>query len=138
MKQRNTVQRTLVMEAAKALHHPTADEIYHKIAAAHPTVSRGTVYRNLSLLVGQGALRKVAVPDAADRFDITLQDHYHIQCRVCGRVADADLPYQTGLLSRVGNSGGYRVEDHDIILRGVCPDCQRQTENANHTTAVFG
>lgn len=124
MKLRNTLQKILVLDAAQSLPHPTADEVHRRISAVHPTVSRGTVYRNLNLLVGQGRLRKVTVPGGADHFDATLCDHYHMYCRVCGRVTDAKLPYQASLLENIPDAQGYVIEQHDIILRGVCPDCR--------------
>lgn len=124
MNYRNTIQRDLVLEAARNLSHPTADEIYAKVTSVHPSVSRGTVYRNLGLLITQGKLRKVALPGAADHFDITVGDHYHIHCRGCGRVVDADLPYQAELLDCLGDTQGYVVEGHDICIRGLCPVCR--------------
>lgn len=127
MNYRNTIQRDLVLEAARSLDHPTADEIYNKVTLAHPTVSRGTVYRNLASLIAQAKLRKVPLPSAADRYDITLRDHYHIRCRGCGRVVDADLPYQSELLDSIRDPQGFLLEDHDICFQGLCPDCQSVT-----------
>ena len=51
MKNRNTIQRSLVLEAVNKLQcHATADQIYAEIVKEHPTISRATVYRNLNLL----------------------------------------------------------------------------------------
>ena len=51
MKNRNTIQRTLVLETVRKLRcHATADQIYEEITKEHPTISKATVYRNLSLL----------------------------------------------------------------------------------------
>lgn len=133
MKTRNTLQKSLVMDAVNSLPHPTADQVYHRVTAAHPTISRGTVYRNLGLLVRQGALRRVEVPAAADRFDVTVAGHYHIRCRICGRVDDSPLTYQPCLIDSIPDTGGYLVEDHDIMLRGICPACRTRLESENHT-----
>lgn len=52
---RNTIQRSLVLEAVNKLHcHATADEIYREIIKTHPHISRATVYRNLNLLSDRG------------------------------------------------------------------------------------
>ena len=60
MKNRNTIQRTLVLEAVNTLQcHATADEIYEAIAKEHPSVSKATVYRNLNLLSEMGEIRKI-------------------------------------------------------------------------------
>ena len=51
MKHRNTIQLSMVYEAVNRLKsHATASEIYDVIASEHPSVSRGTVYRNLNQL----------------------------------------------------------------------------------------
>ena len=39
--------------------HPTADMIYTSIRGDFPNISLGTVYRNLSLLVELGEIRKI-------------------------------------------------------------------------------
>ena len=125
MIRRNTFQKKLVMDVAIKLCHPTADEVYACIFSKYPTVSRATVYRNLNLLVAEGMLSKVEMPDGADCFDKTLLKHYHMRCRVCGRVEDAELPYQSALLEKLGNTHGFFVEEHDILLKGVCRVCAK-------------
>lgn len=128
---RNTIQRTLVLQTAGRLDHPTADEIYSHIAQLHPSVSRGTVYRNLNVLVQDGQLKRVALPERADRFDVTLAEHYHIQCRHCGSVTDVSLMDQEDLLERVIDARGYTVEGYEIILRGTCPDCRKALDSVS-------
>lgn len=123
MESRNTIQRGLVLSAARQLHHPSADEVYAYISAEHPTVSRATVYRNLGLLAEQSTLRRVSLPGCADRFDRTTEAHYHVRCRLCDRVDDADLPYREELIGSISDSRGYRIEGHEIVFWGVCPDC---------------
>ena len=55
MKNRNTLQRRLVLETVRRMrNHPTAEEIYLAIAAENPLISEATVYRNLKLLSEQG------------------------------------------------------------------------------------
>jgi len=138
METRNTVQRSLVLNAVQHLFHPTADEVYEYICADHPTVSRGTVYRNLHLLVELGRMRRVPVADGADRFDKTLSAHYHIRCRVCGLVSDVDMPYQKELLNSVLDAHGFLIEEHDILLKGVCPQCRQLRENATgYSESIF-
>ena len=42
MKNRNTLQRRLVLETVQRMHnHPTADEIYREIAAENPVAAGG-------------------------------------------------------------------------------------------------
>ena len=85
--------------------HVTANEVYEFIKEAYPTIGKGTVYRNLDILVEEGALRKVEVPDGSNRFDFTLKNHYHVRCIKCGEVFDVDMEQIPDLLERIHNSG---------------------------------
>lgn len=57
---RNTIQRTLVLEAVNHLRsHATAEEVYDAIVQQHPHISKGTVYRNLNQLAKDGEIQKL-------------------------------------------------------------------------------
>ena len=49
---RNTIQKDLVRDAVYEMRrHVTANEVYEFIKEAYPTIGKGTVYRNLDILV---------------------------------------------------------------------------------------
>ena len=119
---RNTIQRQMVMDAVHRLrNHPTAEEIYAHVARQHPSVSRGTVYRNLGALAEAGEIRRVSHLNAADRCDCELKPHYHYHSEGCGRAFDAEPDYDIGLMGRVRETGGVLYKDHDSTLTG--PAC---------------
>lgn len=121
---RNTIQRSLVLEAVKKLEcHATADEIYQMVVHEHPNISKGTVYRNLHQLADSGEIRKVEVPGGADRFDHRCHDHYHVRCLSCGRVFDVDMDYIEDLEKRVKDTHGFTFNGHDLMFKGICPEC---------------
>ncbi|MDD7173720.1 MAG: transcriptional repressor [Clostridiales bacterium] len=127
MMKRNTIQRTLVLEAVNQLKsHATAEEIYEAIAVSHPTVSRATVYRNLNQLAESGEIRKMAIPGGPDRYDHRCHNHYHAMCRKCRRVFDIEMPYIDDLEKSVEDAHGFAISGHDIMFRGLCPECQRK------------
>ncbi len=122
---RNTIQRALVFEAVNQLKcHATADEIYQMVAAEHPNISKGTVYRNLHQLSENGEIRRLEVPGGPDRFDHRCGDHYHVRCLMCGRVFDVEMPYIEGLEQRIADTHGFAFCGHDLMFRGICPDCR--------------
>ena len=56
-------QRELIYEALRQTEqHPTAEMIYQWLKPANPSLSLGTVYRNLNLLADEGAIRRMAFP----------------------------------------------------------------------------
>ena len=78
---RNTIQKDLVRNAVCEMkRHVTANEVYEFVKESCPTIGKGTVYRNLDILVEEGDLRKVEVLDGPNRFDLTLKNHYHVRC----------------------------------------------------------
>lgn len=125
MQTRNTVQRNAVLRTVQEMkNHPTAEEIYLEINRIYPNISRGTVYRNLNFLAEQGVILKVLIPDAADRFDFNISEHYHFKCSGCGKVFDADIPYQRNINEKVADKHGFTVTGHTIVFSGKCADCK--------------
>ncbi len=124
MNKRNTVQRTLVLETVKELRcHATAEEVYNMIVKKYPDISRGTVYRNLNLLSDIGEIRKVEVPGGADRYDHLCHRHYHARCIKCGRLFDVEMDFIADLEKNIRDTQGFEFTGHDIIFKGICPEC---------------
>jgi Fe2+ or Zn2+ uptake regulation protein len=126
MKKRNTIQRELVLNAAMELDHPSAEEVYNKIILTYPTISKGTVYRNLNSLTEDGELLKITVPDSADRYDTTLKLHYHIKCTKCGLFSDLNISYLSDIDKKISLLTGFKLESHEIVFKGVCKNCINQ------------
>lgn len=103
--------------------HPTADMIYEDIRSAYPNLSLGTVYRNLTLLCGMGAIRRLSTESGADRFDARTDDHDHLVCRLCGKVTDIPAGNCAALLRHAQQSFDGQIESCRILYRGLCKDC---------------
>ena len=117
----------MVLSAVNELHsHVTADQIYQYIKAKYPSIGRGTVYRNLGILVEEGKVRKVEVPDGSDRFDFTLENHYHVECVKCGGVFDVDMDVISELEKKITHTHGIQELRADIFCKGICPECQKK------------
>jgi Fur family transcriptional regulator, ferric uptake regulator len=131
--QRNTKQRQLVSEAVRArcshpfFDHPTADMIYLDTRAVDDKISRGTVYRNLSVLVKKGELLNVKAANA-ERYDCRLDYHYHLLCTKCGALRDAPFPYHELLDREAAETTGYTIARHRTVFEGLCPDCRHKHE----------
>ena len=103
-------------------------ETVQRVRAQDPKVSLGTVYRNLNLLCENGQLLKVPIPGASDRFDHTLGDHAHAYCEACGSVTDV-LPQALPMLQEALKGGcGFQVHQMNLVLEGVCPECQKKMQ----------
>lgn len=129
MERRNTIQKSLVLQAVFELkRHLTADEVYEFIKKSHPTIGKGTVYRNLAILSEERAIRRVEIPDGPDRFDFTLKRHYHMRCVRCGDVQDVDLGEIPELEAKLRETQAVKLLDYDILFKGICAECAKKTE----------
>ncbi len=129
MERRHTIQKDLIHKAVQNMRrHVTADEVFEFVKNEHPTIGKGTVYRNLGILADEGAIRKVEIPDGPDCFDFTLDKHYHVRCVKCGAVHDADIEVLENLEERIGDKRGMLFLDHDILFKGICGNCQTESE----------
>ena len=125
---RHTLQREIVYQAILSMPgHVTADMVYEEIHAAHPSISRATVYRNLRMLEAEGRIMRIDVPGSADCFEARTREHYHIRCASCGKLFDAKLKYMPRLieLERAADSE-FEICACNLLFVGYCPDCREK------------
>lgn len=128
MERRMTVQKELVLDAVRSLgNHANADEIFNEVTRSHPSVSRGTVYRNLNILAEEGTILRVEVPGGADRFDHNIFAHYHILCVKCGKVYDVDMDEVHDIFGKIKDRHGFDFIGYEIGFKGICPCCKGKT-----------
>ncbi|WP_295154147.1 Fur family transcriptional regulator [uncultured Brachyspira sp.] len=121
---RNTIQKQVILNAVRELqNHPTSEEVYNYIKPNFPSISLGTVYRNLNLLSDTKEIQKLSVIDDAVRFDHITNDHYHFQCSKCKKLMDIPMEYQKKLDELVSNEYDVEVFKHDIVFSGICKNC---------------
>ncbi len=133
---RNTIQRALILKTVRKLGcHPTADEVYAAVVVEHPTISRGTIYRNLKQLSESGEINTVEVPGSASHFDHCCHIHHHVRCLKCNGVFDVDAEYILGLEKMIRDAHGFAISGYDLMFKGVCPDCRRSSQKSAHTRA---
>jgi Fe2+ or Zn2+ uptake regulation protein len=134
MNYRTTKQRQAILEAIERHGgHLTADEIYKLVKRRFPRLSLGTVYRNLRVLASQGSVRELDFGMAITYFEAVKETHYHLICRVCGKITDAEMPVERRLkaiVERASSDGGFRIEEHRLDFIGVCAECQDKPPRA--------
>jgi Fe2+ or Zn2+ uptake regulation protein len=129
-KLRSSKQRSLVHQIVDSANdHPTAQAVFERARKRMPSISLGTVYRNLQLLVEQGLLRERKVDNQPARYEANRYRHYHICCSRCGALEDLSVPYQEVLDRRVQARVGYKLQGHRMEFYGICPQCQLDTPN---------
>ncbi len=112
--------------------HPTADVIYQHVREENPKISLGTVYRNLTLLVELGEVRKISTGDGTDHFDADTSAHSHYFCRCCHRLMDVDVTPSVEQILAASSAGIGTVEQASLLFTGVCKDCVINNETNNN------
>ncbi len=118
---RNSKQRELITRLIKdRCDHPTAEMIYLSAREINPTISLGTVYRNLKLLADEGKIITLETEDKRLHYDGDTSRHSHFICSKCGKIIDLfnPAPVPTEL-----NELGVTVKDEKCIYYGTCLEC---------------
>lgn len=119
---RYSKQREQIFESLMATReHPSAEMLYQSLKSTFPSLSLGTVYRNLNLLVEEG--RAVRIPFAVNRYDGNIMPHPHFFCTDCDALYDLQIPVDTTLDATVEELG-FHVDRHELIFKGICARCQ--------------
>ncbi len=130
MERRNTIQRDMVLNAVRSLcNHATADEIYEYIIKEHPSISKGTVYRNLGILAKDGEIRQIDIPGGPSAFDHNTTEHFHVRCVKCHKVFDVDTEHVPDIRHFVSDDHGITLLAYDIMFTGICKSCNKEAHN---------
>lgn len=103
--------------------HPTAGDIYAEMRKSDPKISLGTVYRNLSLLLANGTIKRVDTDHDSVHYDGDISPHYHFVCDKCGTVFDTSVN-QLDLDKEVEKQLGCDITGHSLIFHGICKNCK--------------
>lgn len=128
---RPSLQRVAIMQYLLTHKtHPTVEEIHSAVVASIPTLSKTTVYNTLKLLAENGATLWLNIEDREVRFDGDVSHHLHFKCRTCGKIHDVRT-HEIPAAEQVYNMElkGFEVDDVQINLKGVCPDCLGQKKS---------
>lgn len=122
-KQRECIKEFLVTR----YDHPTAETVYLNVREEFPSISLGTVYRNLALLAEIGEIQKLSTGIGPDRFDGNPNPHYHFICNCCGNVMDLDVSGLEHINILAGQNFDGEIEGHLTYFYGKCPSCKEKS-----------
>jgi Fur family ferric uptake transcriptional regulator len=119
---RNTAQRRVIRNIFVQTGQPLGpQDVLEEAKKRHQKIGIATVYRTIKKLVEEEWLVPVEIPGGAPRYEKSGKvHHHHFVCRVCNRVFDIEgCPGSMKTLA----PAGFKVESHEVILYGLCPDC---------------
>jgi len=93
-----------------------------------PRHDKATIYRNIAVFEELGVLTRLQLGSNSklELSDVFSHHHHHISCVRCGKVTSlSDNPKIESEITEIGKSSGYRLIDHQLEIRGLCPKCSR-------------
>ena len=125
---RVTGQRLTVLRAVSREPPVTADAVAETVRAEMGSISIQAVYDVLGVLVDVGLVRRIQPAGSPARFEARVSDnHHHVICRSCGRVADVDCADGSAPCLTAVDDMGYEIDEAEVIYWGRCAECQIQT-----------
>ena len=121
-------QREMIYNCVKNSHfHMTADVIYETLKKENPTLSLGTVYRNLNQLADHNMIQKISIPGHPDRFDATTHNHFHFYCTSCHDIKDLFFKDLYKVSEIVEQEEGADIGHIEMSFHGICATCKTKT-----------
>ena len=122
-----TAQRLAVLRAVAGQPHITADGVAEVVRSEIGAISRQSVYDALGLLAAEGLIRRIQPSGSPARFEDRVGDnHHHVVCRACGRMADVSCAVGSAPCLTAADDNGFEIDEAEVIYWGRCPECASQ------------
>jgi Fur family ferric uptake transcriptional regulator len=90
-------------------------------------VARASVYRALELLHDHELVTRLDLGDGVARYEVAdpsgRHHHHHLICEQCGQLVPFDDAGLERSISQLSRRLGFVTKEHEVTLRGNCPDC---------------
>jgi Fe2+ or Zn2+ uptake regulation protein len=128
---RVTAQRLAVLRAVSSVPHATADAVAEAVRAEVGAISLQAVYDALGVLADAELIRRIQPAGSAARFEPQAGDnHHHVICRSCGRIADVDCATGSAPCLTPVDGKGYEIDEAEVVYWGRCPKCLSEERRA--------
>ena len=119
-------QREMIYnEIKRSISHPSAFDIYNLLKPEHPSLSLGTVYRNLKVLSDENKIKKLSFLNSPDKFDGCILEHYHYYCIKCGKVYDANDIVATDI-NKLLSGSNQNITGYELNIYCICENCDNK------------
>ena len=111
-------------------NHLDVDEIATLVRVKLESVSTQAVYDVLSALSRVGLARRIEPAGSPARFEARAGDnHHHVVCRGCGKIADVDCAEGRKPCLDPVPTHGFTIDEAEVTFWGLCPSCRNHQGN---------
>ncbi|TDC38331.1 Fur family transcriptional regulator [Micromonospora sp. KC213] len=122
---RVTRPRLAVLDVLAAGGHLEVDEITRRVRERLDSVSTQAVYDVLGALSRADLARRIEPAGSPARYEARTGDnHHHVVCRSCGKIADVDCAVGAAPCLDPSIAHGFEVDEAEVTFWGLCPTCQ--------------
>lgn len=110
-------------------NHFTAEDVYSNVKATEPTITLATIYNILKALRESGNINSFEV-NGKTWFETNVQFHGNLVCDSCGKIMDIEV--DQGRFADLSSEGSYKITGANLVMRGLCPECNTPGVKENH------
>jgi Fe2+ or Zn2+ uptake regulation protein len=122
---RVTQPRQAILQVLQEHEEGLSPEEIHELGeVVYPPLGLVTVYRTLEVLDELGLVRRVHSEERCQRYASAAPQQHYLVCRKCHKVSEFPCAGLDAVIEAAQKRTGYRVTDHLLELRGLCPACQ--------------
>lgn len=118
---RDSVRQVLDSDAR---HDWSIEDLHGAVLARGGSADFSSVFRAVTRLEQDGAIRRVNLGDGRLRFEPSGHHHDHIRCESCGAVSPLPECLLQRAESRVERGTGFAITGHRLVFSGLCPSCR--------------
>ena len=126
--QRQMIYREMLLMGG----HPSPEAVYERVRLQIPSISLGTVYKNIRTFVDTGLLREVSLHHGSLRLEANFEPHHHLVCTQCRQIFDLPEKDLAPVKFRGTAPKGFRIQKISVELLGVCAACQPAKVSPSH------
>lgn len=104
--------------------HLSAEDVYKELLSGGEEIGLATVYRVLTQFEDAGLVCRRHFESGQSVFELDSGAHHdHLICVKCGRVLEFVDPVIEERQQAIAAEKGFRIEDHSLVIYGICEDC---------------
>jgi Fur family peroxide stress response transcriptional regulator len=120
--QRMVIYRVL----SESAEHPSPEMLYERVRKEIPSISLGTIYKNLKTFSDAGLITEVSLHHETLRVDAHTEPHHHLVCIRCKSVSDLEEEDIAPVRVRKRLPKGFTLQRISVEIQGLCAKCAAQ------------
>lgn len=122
-----TIPRVTILELLQhsEKNHYSAEDVFTALRENGHDIGLATVYRVLSQFEQAGILVKHHFESGQAVFELDRGEHHdHLICMNCDKIVEFYDESLEASQKSIAESHGFELEEHDMVLYGICSDCR--------------